>query len=245
MTKVIVITGASSGIGEATATLLAKSDAKLVLGARREDQLKAIVQAIQEQGGEAVYAATDVTKQEQVEALKELALSTFGRVDVWINNAGVMPQAPFMAATVQEWEQAIDINVKGVLYGITASLPVMARQKAGQIINIASVEGHHSHVGGGVYSATKYAVRAISDSLREEMAQMEGNLRCTVISPGAIQTELVGTVADENIKSAYEDFYRSHGISAERVALTIQQAIDLPEDTAWNEVVMRPIKQVL
>lgn len=121
----------------------------------------------------------------------------------------------------------------------------MKKQKSGQIITVVSVEGHHVHVGGGVYSGTKYAVRAMAESLREEVTQMEGNLRSIIILPGAINTELLTSVADESIKEHYEDFYASHGIPADRVALTIKQAIDLPEDTAWNEVVMRSIKQVL
>lgn len=186
-----------------------------------------------------------MTKYEDVEALAKLALATYGRIDVWISNAGVMPQAPFMSQTVKEWESAIDTNIKGVLYGISLALPQMKKQKSGQIITVASVEGHHVHVGGGVYLGTKYAVRAMAESLREEMTQMEGNLRSIIISPGAINTELLTSVADESIKERYEDFYASHGIPTDRVALTIKQAIDLPEDTAWNEVVMRPIKQVL
>lgn len=245
MSKVIVITGASSGIGQETAVLLAKDGAKLVLGARREDKLQDVAKLVTDNGGQAVYAVTDVRDNNQVQALAQLALETFGRIDVWINNAGIMPQAPFMAGTVSEWDAAIDINIKGVIYGINAALPIMTKQKDGQIITIASVEGHHAHAGGGVYSGTKYAVRAIAESLREEMAQMEGNLRSTIISPGAINTELLNSVADDKIKALYEDFYQSHGIPADRVALTIKQAIDLPADTAWNEVVMRPIKQVL
>ncbi|MBM7642459.1 SDR family oxidoreductase [Streptococcus loxodontisalivarius] len=245
MSKVIVITGASSGIGEASAALLAADGHKLVLGARRQDKLQAVAARVEEAGGQVAYAVTDVRQNAEVAALAQLTLDRFGRIDVWINNAGIMPQAPFMAGTVDEWDSAIDINIKGVIYGINAALPQMVAQKSGQIINVASVEGHHSHVGGGVYSGTKYAVRAISDSLREEMAQLEGHLRCTVISPGAVTTELLESVADDGIKERYEDFYATHGIPADRVATTIKQAIDLPEDTAWNEVVMRPIKQVL
>lgn len=245
MSKIIVITGASSGIGQETATLLAKSGVKIVLGARREDKLQEVVELVRNNGGQAVYTVTDVRDRNQVQALAQLALDTYGGIDVWINNAGVMPQAPFIKGTIDEWDAAIDINIKGVLYGIAAALPIMVKQKKGHMINIASVEGHHSHAGGGVYSATKYAVRAMSASLREEMAQMEGQLRCTVISPGAINTELLNSVTDQQIKAIYEDFYASHGISPERVASTIKQAIDLPDDTAWNEVVMRPTKQVL
>ncbi|WP_307977189.1 SDR family oxidoreductase [uncultured Streptococcus sp.] len=162
MSKVIVITGASSGIGEETAKLLAKDGAKLVLGARREERLKDVASEVVALGGQAVYTVTDVTKYEDVEALAKLALATYGRIDVWISNAEVMPQAPFMSQTVKKWESAIDTNIKGVLYGISLALPQMKKQKSGQIITVASVEGHHAHVGGGVYLGTKYAVRAMA-----------------------------------------------------------------------------------
>lgn len=242
--KVVVITGASSGIGEASAKLLAKNGAQVVLGARRAERLSALVKEIEAFGGEAVYRVTDVTKNEEVEALVKCAIETFGRVDVLINSAGIMPHSLLADKRIADWDRMIDINIKGTLYGIGAVLPYMNTQKSGQIINISSVAGHYAHAGGAVYSATKWAVRAISESLREEVAQKESNIRVTIISPGAINTELLTSVTDEKLKANYEKFYEDFGIPVERVAKTIQQAIELPADTAWNEVILRPTKQV-
>lgn len=245
MSKVIVITGASSGIGEATAKILAKDGAKLVLGARRKERLEKLAEEVKELGGEAVYMVTDVTKVEEVEALGKLAIDTFGRIDVWLNNAGIMPQSMLEEKRISDWDATIDINIKGVLYGIGTALPYMKSQKSGHIINISSVAGHIAHAGGAVYSASKWAVRAISESLREEVAQMEGNIRTTIISPGAINTELTKSVTNEAVRGNIEAFYEQYAIPVERVALTIKQAIDLPEDASWNEVIIRPTKQVL
>ncbi|SET53252.1 NADP-dependent 3-hydroxy acid dehydrogenase YdfG [Enterococcus malodoratus] len=242
--KVIVIAGASSGIGEASAKLLAKNGNKLVLGARREGNLKEIVSQIQSNNGEAVYQVTDVTNNQQVESLVKLAITTFGRIDVMINSAGIMPHSLLKDKRIQDWDRMIDINIKGTLYGVGAVLPYMNKQKIGQIINISSVAGHYAHAGGAVYSATKWAVRAISESLREEVAQNGSNIRVTIVSPGAINTELLSSVTDPALKENYEQFYGNFGISADRVATTIQQAIDLPADAAWNEVIIRPTKQV-
>ncbi|WP_251867795.1 SDR family oxidoreductase [Enterococcus malodoratus] len=242
--KVIVIAGASSGIGEASAKLLAKNGNKLVLGARREGNLKEIVSQIQSNNGEAVYQVTDVTNNQQVESLVKLAITTFGRIDVMINSAGIMPHSLLKDKRIQDWDRMIDINIKGTLYGVGAVLPYMNEQKFGQIINISSVAGHYAHAGGAVYSATKWAVRAISESLREEVAQSGSNIRVTIVSPGAINTELLSSVTDPALKGNYEQFYENFGISADRVATTIQQAIDLPADAAWNEVIIRPTKQV-
>ncbi|PRY76506.1 SDR family oxidoreductase [Alkalibacterium olivapovliticus] len=245
MSKVIVITGASSGIGKATAQIMAKDGAKLVLGARRENLLKDLVQEVEKLGGEAVYAVMDVTKIDQVEDLAKLAMDKFGRVDVWLNNAGIMPQSLLKQKKIEDWDAMIDINIKGTLYGIGAALPYMEKQKSGQFINVSSIAGYMAHVGSAVYSATKWAVRAISESLREEVAQDGSNIRVTVISPGAINTELLESVTDKEFQSNFEDFYQNYGISADRVALTIKQAIDLPEDAAWNEIVIRPTKQAM
>lgn len=241
--KVIVITGASSGIGEASAKLLAAKGNKVVLGARREEQLKQIVEEIKADNGEALYQVTDVTDSEDVEKLVKLAVDTFGRIDVLINSAGIMPHSPLKDKRINDWDQMIDINIKGTLYGIGAALSYMNEQKAGQIINISSVAGHYAHAGGAVYSATKWAVRAISESLREEVAQDGSNIRVTIVSPGAINTELLSSVTDPKLKKNYQQFYDSFGISVDRVATTIQQAIDLPADAAWNEIIIRPTKQ--
>ena len=242
--KVIVITGASSGIGEASAKLLAAKGNKVVLGARREEKLKQIVEEIKADNGEALYQVTDVTDSEDVEKLVKLAVDTFGRIDVLINSAGIMPHSPLKDKRINDWDQMIDINIKGTLYGIGAALSYMNQQKAGQIINISSVAGHYAHAGGAVYSATKWAVRAISESLREEVAQDGSNIRVTIVSPGAINTELLSSVTDPKLKKNYQQFYDSFGISVDRVATTIQQAIDLPADAAWNEIIIRPTKQV-
>ncbi len=242
--KVIVITGASSGIGEATAKLVVKDGAKVILGARRENKLKKIADEIEKLGGEVAYQATDVTDDNQVEALAKLAIDKFGRIDVWLNNAGIMPQSILSEKKINDWNNMIDINIKGTLYGIGAAIPYMDKQKAGHIINVSSVAGHTAHSGSAVYSATKYAVCAISESLRQEMVEAKNNVRVTVISPGAINTDLLSSVTDPEVKAGMEKFYESFGISVDRVALTIKEAIDMPADAAWNEVIIRPTNQM-
>lgn len=241
--KVVVITGASSGMGEATAKLLAQDGDKLVLGARRENRLQEIAKDVEKLGGEAVYAATDVTNDDEVEALAKLAIDKFGRIDVWINSAGIMPQSLLSQKKVKDWDMMIDINIKGTLYGIGAALPYMMKQKSGQIINIASVAGHIVGPLSAVYSGTKYAVRAISEGLRQEMAQAQSNVRVTLISPGAVDTGLVDSITDEQVKKGTEEFYKNFSIPVDRIAQTIKQSIDLPADAAWNEVIIRPTRQ--
>ncbi|WP_036081571.1 SDR family oxidoreductase [Listeria cornellensis] len=241
--KVIVITGASSGIGEATAKLLAKKGHKIVLGARREDRLKEIVEDIEKDGGSAVYQVTDVAKHDSVEALAKRALDTYSKIDVWLNNAGLMPHSTFDKRKVAEWDQMVDVNIKGVLYGIAAALPTMREQKSGHFINVSSIAGHQTHPGGGVYSGTKYAVRAISEALRQEEAAAKSNVRVTIISPGAVATELTHTITDEDLKPGIEQLYNEVAISPERVAETILFAMDTPADTAMNEILLRPTSQ--
>ncbi|MCI1688462.1 MAG: SDR family oxidoreductase, partial [Schleiferilactobacillus harbinensis] len=175
MSKVIVITGASSGIGEATAKLLAKQGNPVVLAARRASRLQAIVKDIEAAGGQAAYQETDVTDRQQVQSLADFALSKFGKIDVWMNNAGLMPQSTFDQLKVDEWDRMVDVNIKGVLYGIAAALPVMRKQQSGQFINLSSVAGHVVHAGSGVYAGTKFAVRAISDGLRQEEAAADSH----------------------------------------------------------------------
>lgn len=243
MSKVIVITGASSGIGEATARLLAKQGNQVVLAARREERLQKIVQDIEDTGGSAVYKVTDVTSLSQVQALAEFTLDKFQRIDVWMNNAGLMPRSEFIKGRVNEWDQMVDVNIKGTLYGIDAVLPYMRKQKSGQIINISSVAGHATSIGSGVYSATKFGVRALSEALRKEEAAAKSNIRITVISPGAIATELTDHVKDPETKLALDKFYDDYAVSANRVAATIAFAINTPEDTTMNEIVIRPTSQ--
>lgn len=242
--KVAVITGASSGIGEATAKLLAANGLIVVLAARREERLKELVQEIESAGGEALYQVTDVSNHSEVEQLIKVAIDNFGKVDVLINSAGIMAHSRLKDKRIVDWENMIDINLKGTLYGIGAVLPYMNAKKSGHIINISSVAGHYAHAGGAVYSATKWAVCAISESLREEVAQDGSNIRVSIISPGAINTELLSSMTDPNLKKSYEEFYENFGIPVDRVASAIQQVIDVPADASWNEVIIRPTRQV-
>lgn len=243
--KVIVITGASSGIGEATAKLLAGRGDKVVLGARREERLQKLTEEIKSEGGLAVYRVTDVTSRSEVEALAHLALDEYGQIDVWINNAGLMPHSTFDKLKVDDWERMIDVNIKGVLYGIAAALPSMRERKSGQFINLSSVAGHKTHPGGGVYSATKFAVRAISEALRQEEAVAQSNIRVTIVSPGAVATELPNSITDQDLKPGIDLLYEAVAISADRIAETIAFAMDAPADTSMNEIIVRPtIQQV-
>lgn len=186
--KVVVITGASSGLGEATARMLSAQGATVVLGARRIDRLQSLVAELHARGGKALAVATDVVEREQVKYLVDTAVKQFGRVDVMINNAGLMPQAPLERLKIDEWDRAIDVNIKGVLYGIAAALPHMQRQKSGHFINVSSIAGHKVGPGWVVYAATKHAVRVLSEGLRMEVKPY--NIRTTIISPGAVATEL-------------------------------------------------------
>ncbi len=238
--KVVVITGGSSGLGEATARHLASLGAKLVLGARRTDKLEAITNDILNAGGMAVYAKTDVTSATEVQALVNTAQETFGRVDVIVNNAGLMAIAPMEHVRTDEWDRMIDINIKGVLYGIAAVLPAFEKQGSGHIINISSVAGLKVFAPGGtVYSGTKFAVRAISEGLRQEMA---GKVRVTSIEPGAIDSELKFGSGDEASRNFVVDFYKQ-AIPADSVARAIAYAIEQPADVAINEIVLRPTIQ--
>lgn len=243
--KVIVITGASSGIGEATAKLLASQGNQIVLGARREARLKEIATAIKTAGGKAVYHVTDVTDLASVKALAKTAMDTFGRIDVWMNNAGLMPQSVLSEGKVEDWDRMINVNQKGVLYGINASLEIMRKQQSGHYINTSSIAGHIVGPGSSVYSATKQAVLAISEGLRQEEAQAGSNIRVTVISPGAIATELTNSITDEAVRKGTEQFYNAFAISPDRVAEAIAFAINAPVDAAINEIIIRPSKQVM
>ena len=198
--KVVIITGASSGLGESTARRLADRGAKLVLAARREDRLKTLADELTAKGAEVLWQVTDVTDRKQVESLAASAKEKFGRIDVLINNAGLMPLAPLDALKVDEWEQMIDVNIKGVLYGIAAVLPIMREQHSGHVINLSSVAGHKVFPGGAVYCATKYAVRALSEGLRMEAGD---EIRSTNISPGATSTRLSCVLRRKSCKSAF------------------------------------------
>jgi len=240
--KVVVITGASSGIGATTATLLARRGAKVVLGARRQDRLNKIVKDISAAGGTAISFAADVTRRADVEALVKGAVASFGRVDVMVNNAGVMPLAPIQVLKVDEWDRQIDVNIKGVLYGVAAALPHMEKQKSGHIINLASVFGIKVFAPGGtVYCATKAAVRSLTEGLRVELHSQ--NIRCTMISPGAIATELPESSSDEATRRSVREFVDKVAISPESVASAIAYAIEQPGDVEIDEVVIRPTVQ--
>jgi NADP-dependent 3-hydroxy acid dehydrogenase YdfG len=234
--KVVIITGASSGIGEATARLLAKNGAKVVLGARRIDRLTAITKDIHADGGIAEYQALDVTQRSQLEAIVKFAQNKFDRVDVLINNAGVMPLSALDQLKVDEWDRMIDVNIKGVLYGIAAVLPVMKAQKSGQIINISSIGGHAVSPTAAVYCATKFAVGAISEGLRQEVG---GDIRVTVISPGVTESELADSISDETARKGMQEFRRI-AIPAEAIARSILFAIAQPNDVDISEIIVRP-----
>jgi NADP-dependent 3-hydroxy acid dehydrogenase YdfG len=238
--KVVIITGASSGLGEATAKRLAASGAKLMLAARREDRLKELVATIAKSGQTVDYLVTDVSDRAQVEALAQKTLSTYGRIDVLVNNAGLMPLSPLDELKVEEWDQMIDVNIKGVLYGIAAVLPTMRQQKSGHIINLSSVAGHNVFASGAVYCATKFAVKAISEGMRQES---NGEIRSTNISPGAIATELTSTISDRETATRLNAFYEKTAIDADSIARAIAYAIEQPMDVSVNEIIIRPTHQ--
>jgi NADP-dependent 3-hydroxy acid dehydrogenase YdfG len=237
--KVVVITGASSGLGEATARHLAKERAKLVIGARRVDRLKALAKDLDLP--DSAVVETDVTKREDVERLVGRAVELHGRIDVMLNNAGLMPQSLLEKLKVDEWERMVDVNIKGVLYGIAAALPHMMAQKSGHIINVSSVAGHKVGPGGAVYSATKHAVRALSEGLRQEVKAY--NIRTTIISPGAVLTELANTITDPDVAERVHGLYERVGIPADSFARAVIYAMSQPDDVDINEILFRPTKQ--
>ena len=241
--KVVVITGASSGLGEATARLLSQEGARVALGARRRDRIESLARALGGKDGNAIAVSTDVTDREQVKRLVEAAVETYGRVDVMINNAGLMPQAPLERLKIDEWDRMIDVNLKGVLYGIAAALPYMQKQKSGHFINVSSVAGHRVGPGFAVYAATKHAVRALSEGLRQEVKPY--NIRTTVISPGAVATELPNSVTDPAAAERIRKFYAETAIPADSFARAVAFAIGQPEEVDVNEILFRPTRQEL
>jgi NADP-dependent 3-hydroxy acid dehydrogenase YdfG len=239
--KVVVITGASSGLGEATARQLVALGAHVALGARRVDRLLALAAELNGGADQALAVVTDVTDRAQVERLVDSAVQKFGRVDVLINNAGLMPQSLLERLKIDEWDRMIDVNIKGVLYGIAAALPHMTAQKSGHIINVSSVAGHKVRPGGTVYSATKHAVRVISEGLRQEVKPY--NIRTTVISPGAVDTELPDTITDPDVAVAIRQFYDDLAIPADSFARAVVFAMSQPDDVDVNEILFRPTRQ--
>ncbi|QMR78246.1 SDR family oxidoreductase [Enterobacter sp. RHBSTW-00175] len=241
--KVIVITGASSGMGEAAARHLAANGAKIVLAARRTDRIDAIASELTKQGKEAIAVATDVTKRDDVQHLIQSAVNRFGRVDVLINNAGVMPLSRLDQCNVDEWDQMIDVNLRGVLHGIAAVLPYMKEQKSGHIINTASVAAHLIFPSSAVYSATKFAVRALTEGLRQETAAL--NIRVTLVSPGAVKTELLEHISDKNVQAANREYVENVGVAPETYARMVAFAISEPDDVGISEIIFRPTAQEL
>ena len=237
--KVVVITGASSGLGEAAARHLAAEGALVALGARRSDRIEAIAADLG--GDRALARATDVVHRAEVEALVAAAVERFGRIDVMLNNAGLMPQSPLDRLKVDEWDRMIDVNIKGVLYGIAAALPRMEAQKSGHIINVASVAGHRVSPGSTVYSATKSAVRVLTEGLRQEVKAF--NIRSTIVSPGAVATELPSTITDDETGARVREFYDSVAIPADSFARVVAFAIAQPEEVDINEILFRPTAQ--
>jgi NADP-dependent 3-hydroxy acid dehydrogenase YdfG len=238
--KVIAITGASSGIGEATALLLAERGAKLVLGARRTERLEALAAQIAGAGREAVFASVDVSRRDDVAALVQLALDSFGRLDVLVNNAGVMPISPLDELRVEDWEAMIDVNIKGVLYGIAAALPVFRAQKSGHVINTASTAALKVVPNMSVYSGTKMAVRAISEGLRQEAG---ADLRVTIVTPGMTSTEGAGAVTNPEIRASLQASLDSLAMPPAAIARAIAFAIDQPDGVDVGEIVVRPTAQ--
>ncbi len=242
--KVVVITGGSSGLGESTAKLLAQHGAKLVLGARRVDRLDGVVKAISDSGGTAVGVQTDVTRRADVEALVRTAVERFDRIDVIVNNAGIGPLAPLELVKVEEWDRMIDVNIKGLLYGIAAALPQMRKQGSGHIINMASVLGIKVLAPGGtVYSATKAMVRTLTEGLRLEVHAHK--IRTTIISPGAVASEFAEGSSDPGSADFIKKFYDAVAIPADSVARAILYAIEQPADVEIDEIVLRPTAQEL
>jgi len=239
--KVVVITGASSGLGEAAARHLAANGAIVVLGARRTERLQALTDELTASGAKASFQSTDVTKREQVSRLVEHAVERFGRIDVMLNNAGLMPNSPFDRLKVEDWDRMIDVNLKGLLYGIAAALPRMQRQKSGHFINVSSVAGHKVHAGGAVYAATKHAVRALTEGLRQEVKPY--NIRATIISPGAVATELTHSITEPDVQASMKKTYES-AIPADSFARAVAYAIAQPDDVDINEILFRPTSQM-
>jgi NADP-dependent 3-hydroxy acid dehydrogenase YdfG len=238
--KVVVITGASSGIGEATALLLAERGAKVVLGARRSDRLEALAGRIAKAGGEAAYARTDVKRRGDLAGLVKLACERYGQLDVLVNNAGTMPVSPLDDLRVEDWDEMIDINVKGVLYGIAAALPVFRRQGFGHFVNIASTAAHRIVPTMSVYSGTKFAVRAISEGLRQEAGD---KLRVTIISPGFTRTNFADSVTNPEVKAQLAASRDKFAMPPDAIARAIAFAIEQPADIDVNEIVIRPTAQ--
>lgn len=246
--SVSIVTGASSGIGEATALSLAKAGHAVIIAARRADRLKSLRSRIEAAGGVAIDVACDVTLRTDVQGMIDAAMKRFGRVDVLVNNAGLMANAPIAKCRVDDWDAMIDINLKGLLYGVAAALPVMLKQKTGHIINVSSIAGRKLFPGAAVYCGTKHAVHAISEGLRSELAELgDGNrVRVTIIAPGVVITELPDNVRDQETREAYQKYYGGleGPLTSQDIADAILFAVRSPPHVAVNEILVRPTSQV-
>ncbi len=238
--KVVVITGASSGLGEATARMLSAQGAVVVLGARRVDRIEALAKELSDAGGKALALQTDVTRAADVQRLVDAAVEKFGRIDVLVNNAGLMPSSPLERLKIADWDRMIDVNIKGVLYGIAAALPHMKAQKGGHIVNVSSVAGHRVRAGTAVYSATKHAVRVLTEGLRQEVKPYD--IRTTIVSPGAVATELPDSITEADVQAGVKAFYEI-AIPADSFARAVVFALSQPDDVDINEILFRPTKQ--
>jgi NADP-dependent 3-hydroxy acid dehydrogenase YdfG len=234
--KIVLITGASSGIGAVTARLLGQNGAQLLLGARRGDRLAVLCEEIIAAGGTAAYEIVDVTRPDDMQAFIGAAIARFGRIDVLISNAGIMPISPLAALQTDQWDRMIDVNIRGVLHGVAAVLPHFVERKTGQFINVASLGAHYVVPTGAVYCATKFAVWAITDGIRQE----HKDIRATIISPGVVTSELGGDITDSGTASAMADF-RKVAIQPDAIARAILFAIDQPDDVDVSEIIVRPI----
>lgn len=241
--KTIIITGASSGIGEATARLLAQKGANVVLGARREDRLEAITDAITAEGGKAAYSELDVTDPASNKKIVKLAKDKFGGLDAIFLNAGLMPTAPVSALKTDEWAAMVDVNINGVLHGVAAAMPTFLEQKSGHILATSSVAGLKAYPGSAIYGGTKWFVRDFMEVLRMESAMEGTNIRTATIYPAAINTELLGSISDKAAAEAMHGLYERYGISPDRIASVIAYALDLPEDTTVSEFTVGPANQ--
>jgi NADP-dependent 3-hydroxy acid dehydrogenase YdfG len=238
--KVVVITGASSGLGEATARMLSAQGAIVVLGARRVERIVALADELTRAGGQALALQTDVTRSADVQRLVDAAVENYGRLDVIVNNAGLMPSSPLERLKIDDWDRMIDVNIKGVLYGIAAALPVMQKQKSGHIVNVSSVAGHKVRAGTAVYSATKHAVRVLTEGLRQEVKPYD--IRTTIVSPGAVDTELPDSITESDVQAGVKAFYEV-AIPADSFARAVVYALSQPDDVDINEILFRPTKQ--
>ena len=241
--KVVVITGASSGLGEAAARRLSAEGATVVLGARRSERIESLAAELVKRDGKALAVVTDVTDHAQVKRLVDAAVEKYGRIDVMLNNAGLMPHSPLERLKIDDWNRTIDVNIKGVLYGIAAALPHMKRAKSGHIINVSSVAGHKVTPAGAVYAATKHAVRVLSEGLRMEVKPY--NIRTTIISPGAVASELPDSITEPDVSDRIQKFYEENAIPADSFARTVVFAMSQPDDVDINEILFRPTRQEL